>query len=268
MGNLQGKRIAITGSRKMMEMSMMVQKKGGTAFERPLQETIKCTPEDMKASIEDVIANGTDWSVFTTGIGTSAVFEAANALGLKEPFQKAIAASRIATRGYKTVQELKKYGLTPEAEDGDGTNAGLLSALEEVDLRERRVFLQLHGEPVPALEQGFAKKGADLLYVLPYKTTVPQPEIVTKLVNEVIDGDIDAVLFTATPQVRVLFQEAKENGLAQQLAEAFNVRAAAGSVGKVTTGTLNEYGVNRVIAPEHERMGALVVAVDEFFKAD
>ncbi|WP_046173942.1 uroporphyrinogen-III synthase [Domibacillus indicus] len=266
MGNLHGKRVAITGSRKMAEMSMMVQKKGGTALERPLQETIKCTAENMKASVDEVIENGTDWSVFTTGIGTSAVFEAAAELGLAEPFYKAVAASQIAARGYKTVQELKKHGLKPAAEDSDGTNAGLLQAIEEVDLQECRVFLQLHGEPAPALEQGFAAKGAKMTYILPYKTTVPQPQTVTQLVKEVIAGDMDAVLFTATPQVRVLFQEAVKQGLAEELAEAFNERAAAGSVGRVTTGTLNEYGVSRVIAPDHERMGALVVAVNEFFK--
>src|SRR5688500_10758506 len=53
--NLQEKRIAITGSRKMAEMSMMVQKKGGTAYERPLQETIKCKPEDMQETLNDII---------------------------------------------------------------------------------------------------------------------------------------------------------------------------------------------------------------------
>lgn len=268
MGNLHEKRIAITGSRKMAEMSMMVQKKGGMAYERPLQETIKCKPEDMEEIFEAVIASGTDWSVFTTGVGTAALFEAAASLGLSEPLQKAVAASRIATRGYKTVQELKKHGLAPEIIDGDGTNAGLLGALEEVDLAGQRVFLQLHGERVPALEQGFAEKGADLTCIMPYETTVPYPEVVTKLVHEIIDGEIDAVLFTATPQVRVLFKEAEKQGLAGQLTQAFNEKAVAGSIGRVTTGTLSEYGVTRVVAPEHERMGALVVAVDEFFKGD
>lgn len=268
MGNLQEKRIAITGSRKMAEMSMMVQKKGGTAYERPLQETIKCKPEDMQETLNDIIANGTEWSIFTTGVGTTALFEAAASLGLTEPFQRAMAASRIATRGYKTVQELKKYGLVPEIVDGDGTNAGLLGALEGVDLAGQRVFLQLHGERVPALEQGFAQKGAELTCIMPYETTVPHPEIVTRLVHEVINGELDAVLLTATPQVRVLFKEAEKQGLAEELAQAFNEGAVAGSIGRVTTGTLNEYGVTRVIAPEHERMGALVVAVDEFFKGD
>lgn len=267
MGNLNGKRIAITGSRKMMEMGMMVAKKGGEAVERPLQETIKCSAEDMKPAIDSFIADGADWTVFTTGIGAAAVFEAAEELGLAEPFRKAAAASNIATRGYKTVQELKKYGLAPSLEDGDGTNAGLLAAFEETDLSGQRVFLQLHGEPVPALENGFTRKGAELTYILPYKTTVPQPDMVTALVHEVLDGEIDAVLFTATPQVRVLFQEAEKLGAAGRLAEAFNTKAVAGSVGKVTTGTLHEYGVTRVVAPEHERMGALVVAIDDYFKS-
>ncbi len=268
MGNLNGKRIAITGSRKMSEMSVMVEKKGGMAFERPLQETVKCSPEEMRKEIEGVIENGTDWSIFTTGIGTATVFEAADSLGLLDSFVQAIKASSIASRGYKTVQALKKYGLHPEVIDGDGTNAGLINALDPIELGGKNVFLQLHGERVPLLENSFLQKGAFLSLVLPYKTTVPRPEIVSKLVDEVIGGEIDAVLFTATPQVRVLFQEARVRGLSEQLAVAFNEKAIAGSVGKVTTSTLKEYGVERIIAPEMERMGALVVAIDDFYKAN
>ncbi|OLN23469.1 uroporphyrinogen-III synthase [Domibacillus antri] len=268
MGNLTNKRIAIAGSRKMAEMGTMIEKKGGIPLERPLQETVKCTPEEMKKEIETVIDQGTDWSIFTTGIGTNTVFEAAESLGLLNEFKQVIGQSHIASRGYKTVQALKKYGFVPEVVDGDGTNAGLLNALQEQDLHEKSVFLQLHGEPVPALENWLEEKGAVLSYVLPYKTTVPQPDVVAQLVDEVIAGDVEAVLFTASPQVRVLFQEASKRHLAAELASAFNEKAVAGSVGKVTTGTLNEHGVTRIVAPEHERMGALVVAVDEYFKGD
>lgn len=268
MGNLHGKRLAITGSRKMNEMSTMVEKKGGIPLERPLQETVKCTPEEMKAAIESVRQNGTDWSIFTTGVGTHTLFEAAESLGMLDEFIQVIGASRIASRGYKTVQALKKYGFTPEIVDGDGTNAGLLNALRDISFSGRSIFMQLHGEPVPALENTLAEKGANIIRVLPYKTTVPNPSIVTQLVDEVITGKVEAVLFTATPQVRVLFQEAEKRHLSADLAKAFNEITVAGSVGKVTTGTLNEHGVTRVVAPEHERMGALVVAVDEYYKAN
>ncbi|OAH56120.1 hypothetical protein AWH48_05465 [Domibacillus aminovorans] len=268
MGNLHEKRIAITGSRKMDEMCTMVEKKGGIPLERPLQETIKCTPEEMKAAIESVTQKGTDWSIFTTGIGTNTLFEAADSLGLLDELTQVVGASRIASRGYKTVQALKKYGFTSEIVDGDGTNAGLLHALQDVSFSGHNVFLQLHGEPVPALENTLAEKGADVSRVLPYKTTVPNPAIVTQLVDEVIAGEIEAVLFTATPQVRVLFQEAEKRHLSTDLAKAFNEIAVAGSVGKVTTGTLNEYGITRVVAPERERMGALIVAIDEYYKTN
>jgi uroporphyrinogen-III synthase len=266
MGNLNNKRIAITGSRKMDEMSTMVKKKGGIPLDRPLQETVKCTPEEIKADIEMFVQQGAEWSIFTTGIGTTVLFDAAESLGLLEKFKKAVSQSRIASRGYKTVQALKKQGFEPEVIDGDGTNAGLMNALREQDLNEKKIFLQLHGEPVPALENWLNEKGGSLAYVLPYKTTVPNPGVVTQLVDELIAGEVEAVLFTASPQVRVLFQEAERRGLSAQLTKVFNQHTVAGSVGKVTTGTLNEHGVTCVVAPEHERMGALVVAVDEYFK--
>ncbi|OMP67752.1 uroporphyrinogen-III synthase [Domibacillus epiphyticus] len=267
MGNLTNKRIAIAGSRKMGEMCTMVQKKGGIPLERPLQETVKCSPDEMKSAIETVVRQGVDWSIFTTGIGTTVLFEAAESLGLIKEFKQVIGQSRIASRGYKTVQALKKYGFEPEVVDGDGTNAGLMSALKDQDINDKNIFLQLHGEHVPALENWLEEKGVSISYVLPYKTTVPQPYVVSQLVDEVIAGNVKGVLFTASPQVRVLFQEASVRDLTADLANAFNEKVVAGSVGKVTTGTLNEHGVIRVVSPEHERMGALVVAVDEYFKA-
>lgn len=266
MGSLTNKKIVIAGSRKTAEMSVMIEKKGGIPLSRPLQETVKKTPEEMKSTIEHIIENGTDWSLFTTGIGTEAVFQAAETLGLATPLHQSLAASNIAARGYKTIQALKKAGLPPVVEDGDGTNAGLLEALAKADLSGQRVLLQLHGERVPLLENGLAQKGAAVTTILPYETIVPDRAIVAQLVEEVITGEVDAVLFTATPQVRVLFKEAAAAGKKDALAAAFQERVVAGSVGKVTSGSLSEYGVTRIIAPELERMGALIVAVDSYFK--
>lgn len=266
MGNLNGKRIAVTGSRKSEEISALIRKKGGEPVIRAIQETIKCPVSELEADLRSFVEKGTDWAVFTTGIGTDALLEAAEKIGIFESFMNVLKEAKIAVRGYKTKAALKKMGIQPDALDEDGTNDGLLRVLEGISFHNQRVFLQLHGEPVPKLVNWFEKHGAMLHEILPYRTIVPNPETVEQLLDEIIENKLDAVAFTAAPQVKVLFQLAEQKGALEKLIEAFQHNVAAAAVGKVTAGELKERGVQRVIVPELERMGAMIVALDEYYQ--
>ncbi|MEJ9279417.1 uroporphyrinogen-III synthase [Ureibacillus thermosphaericus] len=266
MGNLHGKRIAITGSRKSEEISTLIRKKGGEPVIRAIQETIKCSPSALEAGLRSIVEKGTDWAVFTTGIGTNALLEAAEKIGILDSFINVLKEAKIAARGYKTKAALKQIGIQPDAADDDGTNDGLLRAIEGFSFKDKHVFLQLHGEPVPKLSEWFEKHGAILHEILPYRSIVPNPETVEQLLDEIIENKLNAVAFTAAPQVRVLFKLAEKKGATSDLIEAFQQNVLAAAVGKVTAGELKEYGVQRIVAPELERMGAMIVALDEYFQ--
>ncbi|HBI03271.1 MAG TPA: uroporphyrinogen-III synthase, partial [Paenibacillaceae bacterium] len=62
------------------------------------------------------------------------------------------------------------------------------------------------------------------------------------------------------------FHHGQEQGLSDQLVKAFNEQVVAGVVGKVTAETLQEAGVSRMVKPDRERMGAMIMAMDRFFK--
>lgn len=266
MQGLANKRVALTGSRKLDEISAMIEKKGGTTIKRPIQETIKCPFSEMEQDIKQFVENGSDWVVLTTGIGTSVLIEAAEHFHLKNPFIQQLKQSKIAVRGYKTLNVLKKHGVEPVAIDDDGTNEGLIRALEPHSFLNERIFIQLHGEPVPRLTNFFLSQKAEIQEVLPYKTVVPNPDVVVQLVNEIISREVDAVAFTASPQVRVLFQMAEQKGVLAQLIDAFNNNVVALAVGKVTGSELSERGIQRIVMPEHERMGAMIVELDRYYK--
>ncbi|MNV84164.1 bifunctional uroporphyrinogen-III synthetase/response regulator domain protein [compost metagenome] len=60
---------------------------------------------------------------------------------------------------------------------------------------------------------------------------------------------------------------ARENGKLEQLLHAFEQEVLAVSVGKITSQALKEEGVQRIIMPEHERMGSMFVELGRYVAA-
>jgi uroporphyrinogen-III synthase len=128
------------------------------------------------------------------------------------------------------------------------------------------VFLQLHGEPVPRLVDALVTKGATVHSVLPYRHIPPETETLTALCREVLDRLVDAVCFTTAVQVRYLFDYAKRERCDRQLLAAFEEGTLAVAVGKVTAEALREEGLERLLVPDHERMGAMLVELGTYFQ--
>lgn len=264
---LAGKRIAIGASRKTDEMSALIEKQGGVPIIRSLQGTVFLAEKKVELDLKKVIQEGTDWAIFTTGIGVETLMNIAEKMGVKEEFINLILQSKIASRGYKTLSTLKKLGVTPAAEDEDGTTRSLLQSLGDFDFKGKRVMVQLHGETAPTLIKFLENKGAVVTTLLPYEHISPQTEMVATLCEELLGNEIDAVCFTTATQVRSLFDFAKERDYAEKLLFCFQSTALAVAVGKVTAEALGEVGVERVIVPEHERMGAMVIELSRYFSS-
>lgn len=75
---MHGKRIALCASRKLDEMTTLIEKQGGTAIIRPAQGTVFSKGSELGEEMRTVIAMRPDWIVFTTGIGFEALLEAAD----------------------------------------------------------------------------------------------------------------------------------------------------------------------------------------------
>jgi len=265
--SLEGKRVVIAGSRKIEEMTALLEKRGATAVVRPLQGTVYLAERELEGELRAFVATGADWAAFTTGVGLETLLAQAESAGMLEPFVERVRQANIAARGYKTVAALKKLGVAPDAVDDDGTTQGLIDALAPFELNGKRVFVQLHGEPVPKLVSFLEGKGATVQAVLPYRHIPPEPGTVETLLEEIASGRIDAVCFTTAVQVRNLFHFAERLGAVETVRKAFANGPLAVAVGKVTAEALREEGVANYLAPENERMGAMIVELGDFFAA-
>ncbi len=110
-------------------------------------------------------------------------------------------------------------------------------------------------------------QGASVFEIPLYRYLPPFDAQVQTLLNEILSGDLDAVAFTSNTQVRYLFSVAERFGQGVALTKAFAGSVQAASVGSMTSAALQEAGVLRLIAPKHERMGAMVVTLVEHYRA-
>jgi uroporphyrinogen-III synthase len=262
---MDGKRVVITGSRKLEDFCTLVEKQGGVPVVRSMQGTVYLAEDAVGEKLHKLVRNGTDWLIFVTGIGTETLFNQAEKLGIYTDFLHVVEQSKVAARGYKTIAALKGKGIKPSVVDDDGTNRGLIKALQDVDFTAQRVVVQLHGEPAPGLIRFFEGKGAMVTQLLPYKHIAPDVDVAETLCRELMESAVDAVCFTTGLQIHNLFDYAKQHGYVDQIKQAFDDKVLAVSIGKLTAESLIEEGVERILIPESERTGAMVFAVRDYF---
>lgn len=264
---MAGKKVIIAGSRKLEEMSVLIERQGGQAEVRSLQGITLFKEQEMEQELRRFIKEQPEWVIFTTGIGASALFEAAERLGIGEDFTAVVRQANIAIRGYKTYNTLKSKDLAPDVRDSDGTVKGLEEQLQQIRLEGMNIWVQLHGDPAPELVRFLQEKGAASVHtMLPYQNLGPEPDTLAQLRQEIAAGEIDAICFTTAVQVRNLFADAAEHGYADLLRKEMGSRILAVSVGKVTSEALKQEGVERIVAPENERMGAMIIEMSKYYE--
>ncbi|WP_433946701.1 uroporphyrinogen-III synthase [Paenibacillus sp. SN-8-1] len=265
--DLQNKKIVIAGSQKTEEMAEIIERRGGVPLVRSLQGLTYSDPVEVEEDVKRFIRQGADWFIFTTGIGFEAMIQTAERLTAVSEFEERLKETKIACRGYKTNALLKKSGIHPVVCDDDGTIASMIEKLEVFDFNDQKVWIQLHGELSSELYQFIKSKGGiDVQAILPYHYQAPEQETLASILNELIQREVDAVCFTTRVQVGYLFDYAREQGREEELKSVFEQDVLAAAVGKVTAEALRDRGISRIIVPEKERMGALIVEIAQYYE--
>ncbi|MGQ8872126.1 uroporphyrinogen-III synthase [Paenibacillus sp. TSA_86.1] len=266
--DLQNKKIVIAGSQKTEEMAEIIERRGGISLVRSLQGLTDSNSIEVELDVERFIEQGADWFIFTTGIGFEAMIQAAERLNAVSEFENRLKETKIACRGYKTNAILKKSGIHPVVCDDDGTIASMIEKLEVFDFKDQKVWIQLHGELSSQLYQFIQSKGSmDVQPVLPYRYHAPDQETLASIMNELIQREVDAVCFTTRVQVGYLFDYAREHGREEEVKSVFEQDVLAAAIGKVTAEALRDKGISRIIVPEIERMGALIVEIANYYES-
>jgi uroporphyrinogen-III synthase len=218
--------------------------------------------EALHAATAACIGLAPDLVIATTGFGFRGWLEAAEGWGLGDGLRSALRAAHIIARGPKPCGAIRAAGLSEQWAAQTEACEEILSRLLAQGVAGRRITVQEHGAPQTEFVAALRSAGAAVVEVPVYRWSLP-PDVtpVRRLVDSVVNGQIDAVTFTSAPAVRAFLEIAGPDH--DTVLEKFRIRTMAACVGPVTAGPLTDLQVP-VVSPERFRLGALIkILTDE-----
>jgi len=251
---LDGYRILILETREEAQFSRLLAEQGADVLQCPMF-SIHDVPDSASVEtwIRRFIERPFDDLVLLTGEGLRRLLKVARRIGVDQDFVTALGKARKFARGPKPGRALREIGLETQATTEKPTSEGVAEMLSRLDLKGRRVALQLYPDKDHSALIGAIKaQGAEVDTVLPYvyDAKAADANIITAI-EEMAAGRIDAIALTSSGQPRRLFDVAQAHGCEARLREALK-RTPIASVGPVVSDELRAHGLSPDILPANE----------------
>jgi uroporphyrinogen-III synthase len=267
---LNGRTVGVTADRRGEDQVVLFSRLGAEVVLGPTIATVKVPdPDLLRRRTEEIVADPPDYLIANTGIGVRTWLAAAAEWGLEDQLKDALRTIRVAARGPKATGALSSAGLTPWWRSPNEQLADVVDHLESVGVTGKRVAFQLHGDDGADVVARLEAAGARVSTVPVYLWQPPKdPQPALDLIRRTCQGEIDAVTFTAGPQVRSMLDLAASIDCRDALLEALNRgRVVVGCIGPVCGGVAAEVGIRGAVEPANWRLGSLVKTVAEAIRA-
>jgi uroporphyrinogen-III synthase len=260
--------VAILEHRFTKEFSSLLERFGASVYACPLLEE---KPVENRQELEDFVRQVTSGSldamIFLTGVGARFLVSASESAGLKDQFLEALNRLTVVVRGPKPVAALRQLGVHIDVIPDNPTTEGVIEALRGQDFQGRRVGVQLYGTPNPQLVSSLESGGAKVTAVQVYAYgAASDTSSVNALISKIVNNEVHVIAFTSAPQVRMLFDFARQFGRSEDVKEKLRNSVVIASVGEVTSRALTEENLIPRIVPKQPKMGALAQAIAEYFE--
>lgn len=263
LGPLSGRMIALLETREAERLGQMLRERGATVVSCPAVAIVDAAdPAPIVAWLERFVADPADYLVLLTGEGLGRLHALARRAGIGADFVASLGRATTINRGPKPARALRALGLSPQLRAEPATTEGVIAVLSDLELRSRRVGVQLYPEAPSRLTDFLETAGAAPDPVTPYAYAAAAPdEALAELIGKIVAGEIDAVALTSASQARRLFDLARERGETDRLTAALR-RTATAAVGPVVAAELERHGVSPAIVPPGQYfMKPLVTAI-------
>ena len=268
--SLEGKVVAYVEARMQSEMGALVERHGGVPLAAPvLQEIYNTDTPEVSGLIDDICAGRVDIAVLQTGVGTRALFGAADELGRGQELLDALESVTVIARSPKPASVLRRNKVRIDLMPPEPfTSEDLIASISDMDITGREVAVQAYGGPNNLLTRTLRERGANVREVPLYSWGLPEDLTpVRDLINRLDAGEVDVLAFTSQPQVSNLLAIAAMSGQEGKLRSCLNSEAiVVASVGPVCTRRLLQNGLKVDVEPDHPHMGNLVLALAEHFQ--
>ena len=257
---MKDRRIAVLESRFGEHLASLLEKQGAIAIRAPaLAEEPDLDPDAIRRLIGDWAKHPVKLVIFQTGVGTRALFEAADRLELGEQLLALLAGGLVAVRGPKPTAVLRGRDVRIDiSAEEPYTTVEVLAAIRDVKLTGERVLVQRYGETNLGLEKELEARGAGVIEVPTYRWALPQDTgPLLRLLDTLERGEIDAAVFTSASQVRNLFAVAEQHGGVDRLRRNLD-KVLVASIGPVCSDALTAASVHVSLEASPPKLGPLV----------
>jgi uroporphyrinogen-III synthase len=262
---MRGKRVALLESRFGQQMVDLVVKRGGVPIHAPgLAEIPDVDPKLVGRLVEELGSNPARIAIFQTGVGTRALFDTTDALGLTEKLLALLSKVLVVVRGPKPTAVLRsrKVRIDLSARDPFTTHE-VLETLQSTPLEGVRVIVQLYGAANIELASALKARGAEIIDIPTYRWSLPSDTgPLIALIDALERREVDAVAFTNAAQVHNLFTVAAQRGRDEVLRAGLAATLIA-SIGPVTSAALGEFAIRPSIEASPPKLGPLIAALDQ-----
>lgn len=266
---MRGKTIALLEARLSTQLADLVRKQGGNPFSAPaLREERDLDSPRIRSLIEEWQRVPPDLFIFQTGVGSRALFAAADELALTDRLFETLAKAQVIVRGPKPTAALRARNVLIDLAAAEPyTTAEVLQQLSGIELTRKRVVVQRYGEPNAELTLALKNQGAEVTEVATYRWALPEnTQPLIDLMDALSQKRIDAAAFTSASQVDNLFTVAERGSRQDALREDLNAILIA-SVGPVCSRALSHHGVTVTLEASPPKLGPLVEAINDFFSS-
>lgn len=266
---LSGRRIAVLETREADRLAAMLRAEGAEIVACPAVAIVApADPAPVRAWLDRFVAAPFDDLILLTGEGVYRLRDLARQMGIEPALLRALGRTRTLSRGPKPARALRALGIPPQLRAVAPTTQGILTLLESLDLRGRRVGVQLYPGAAEDRLVGFlAAAGAVPDPVTPYEyASHAADEAIIALIDALAAGAVDVVAVTSAPQVRRLFEVAQANGRGERLVAGLR-RTRIAAIGPVVAEALARRGLAAAIMPDGSYfMKPLVSAIGAAFE--
>ncbi len=248
---LKGYRILILETREEAQFSRLLSEQGADVLQCPMFAINDAPdPAPIEAWIRCAIDKPFDDLVLMTGEGLRRLMKVVKRIGVEKDFIAALRGMSKFARGPKPGRALREIGLEPQQTTEKPTSVGIAEMLSRIDLKGRRLGLQLYPDKDHgALIGAITAQGAEVDPVLPYVYDAKAADTnIATAIEEMAQGRIDVIALTSSGQARRLFDVAKAHGCEARLLEGLTITPIA-SVGPVASDELKAHGLSADISP-------------------
>ncbi|MFF7437229.1 uroporphyrinogen-III synthase [Streptomyces sp. NPDC008122] len=258
-GPLAGFTIGVTAARRADELIALLRRRGAAVVHGPALRIVPLADDtELLAATKELIGHAPDVVVATTAIGFRGWVEAAEGWGYGDELLAVLRDVELLARGPKVKGAVRAAGLTESWSPSSESMAEVLDRLLAEGVADRRIALQLHGEPLPGFVEALTAGGAEVVGVPVYRWMPPEDlGPLDRLIDATLARGLDAVTFTSAPAAASLFSRAAERGVRDELLAALRHDVLAVCVGPVTALPLQAEGID-TYQPERFRLGPLV----------